>query len=88
MFYDNSEEVFPNWWDALDGTSDSSRAGDTCLADHAGGRQVDREGVAVQAVPSEAGDPADQGDQGDQGEGPAEQDNGTLSPDGYHYPVT
>ena len=90
MFYDNSEEVFPNWWDALDGKSESGPAGDTCLADHAGGRQVDRDGVVLQAGSSEAVDPVDQGDQGDQGdqeEGPAELDNGPFSPDGYRYPV-
>ena len=57
MFYDNSEEVFPNWWDALDGKSESGPAGDTCLADHGGGRQVDRDGVVLQAGSSEAVDP-------------------------------
>ena len=83
MFYDNSEEVFPNWWDALDGASDSGPVGDTCLADHAGVRQVDRDGVVLQTGSSEA---VDAPVRGDQEEGPTEQDNGPLSPDGYRYP--
>ena len=82
MFYNNSEEIFPNWWDALDGASDSGLVGDTCPADHAGIRQVDRDGVVLQTGSSEAVDAADRGDQE---EGPAEQDNGPLSPDGYCY---
>ncbi len=82
MFYDNSEEVLPNWWDALDRASDSRPVGDTRPADHAGIRQVDRDGVVIQTGSSEAVDAADRGDQE---ESPAEKDNGPLYPDGYCY---
>jgi len=77
MFYDNSEEVFLNWWDVLDGTAQVDQSGQVSHERPAGERPIESEGMVLQAEHSNA-------------EGASEspnEDSGPYSRDGYHYRI-
>ncbi len=80
MFYDNSEEVFPNWWDALDGTGEAGNGVMTAE------RPAESGGVVLQGGDSDSISDSDL-DSDEVLETPDE-DSGPLSRDGYRYRVS
>lgn len=50
MFYDSREEVFPNWWDALDGASELDHADRPQHSRDSDDRDCDSDGMVLQAA--------------------------------------